>query len=63
MSTRRMLGFTGVLLFMSALAMALPGCGGGPAPSPDGTVKDAPVLNPAPGVVPLDKEPIKKGPP
>lgn len=50
MSTRRMMGISGVLVIVSALAIALPGCGGEPAATgPAGEPKLAPVVNPAPG--------------
>lgn len=51
MMMRRMIGLAGILPLMVALAMALPGCGGGATETnPDGTVKLAP------GTVELDKE-------
>lgn len=56
MSTRRMMGLAGVLLALGALAMALPGCGDTQETGPDGQVKVAPVVNPAPGVVPIEDE-------
>ena len=43
MSMKRMNGGLGILLVVAALALALPGCGGGaPATSPDGTIELAP---------------------
>jgi len=50
---RRMIGFSGVLLVLGALAMTLPGCGdsgagGGAGGEAPGT-KIAPPVNPVPG--------------
>jgi len=55
MPTWRMIAVSSVVPLVAALAMALPGCGGQET-NPDGSVKVAPVVNPAPGVVPLDQE-------
>jgi hypothetical protein len=55
MLTRRMILFSGALLALGAPSMALPGCGGGESGT-GGDVKVAPVVNPAPGVVPLEEE-------
>jgi len=54
----RTLVFSGILVGMGILAMALPGCGGegGTVGPSGGDVKVAPVVNPAPGVVPIDQE-------
>ncbi len=57
MPTWRMIDVSSVVPLVAAVAMALPGCGcGGQETNPDGSVKEAPVVNPAPGVVPLDQE-------
>ena len=63
MSTRRTIALSGVLLILSlgTLTMGLAGCGGQEV-GPDGQVKVAPVLNPAPGVVPIEDE-YKQQPP
>jgi hypothetical protein len=45
MSMRRMIGFSGVLLVTGALAMALPGCGGGAQDTKPGPTGEVP--NPA----------------
>jgi len=48
---------SGILVGMATLVMALPGCGeGGGGAKSGGDVKVAPVVNPAPGVVPIDQE-------
>ena len=56
MPTWRMIAVSSVVPLVAALTMALPGCGGGQETNPDGSVKEAPTVNPAPGVVPLDQE-------
>lgn len=54
MSTRRMIGSSGILLVTIALSLGLAGCGGG---APQETTPDgSPVLQLAPGDTPLDKE-------
>jgi len=66
MRLRRMLGGSVASLVIGLLTTALPGCGGGQETGPNGEVKVAPPLNPAPGVVPVEDEykqqaPAKKG--
>ena len=52
MLMRQLLSVSSAMLVMGALSMALPGCGGGePETNPDGTVKDVPIVNPAPGAL------------
>jgi len=41
---------------MATLTLGLNGCGGTQETNPDGSIKAAPVLNPAPGVVPIEEE-------
>ena len=62
MTTHRTVGLAGSLLASSLLTTSLAGCGGGQEVGPDGQVKVAPVLNPAPGVVPIEDE-YKQQPP
>jgi hypothetical protein len=52
MLIRRMICSSGVLMFMIALAMAVPGCGGGGGQTtgPGGEVKIEPPVNAKPGV-------------
>jgi len=59
MSKQRLLAIPGFLLFMSALILAVPGCGGGQGTNPDGTTKAVAPVNPAPGSL----EPEKSIPP
>jgi hypothetical protein len=52
-----------LVLVAGALLLALTGCGGGAGKvGPLDKTEVAPVVNPAPGVVPLDKEAVKPGP-
>jgi hypothetical protein len=63
MLSRRMTGFSSVLLVVSALAMALPGCGGGAQETnPDGSIKLAPITNPAPGALLPEDGAVPKAP-
>jgi len=47
---------------LNTLTMGLTGCGGGQEVGPDGQVKVAPPLNPAPGVVPIEDESKQQAP-
>jgi len=49
MSKQLMVVIPGSLLILSALTLALPGCGGGQGSNPDGTTKAVAPVNPAPG--------------
>jgi len=59
MAMRRLICISSTLLILSALGLSVPGCGGGQETNPDGSVKVAPPLNPAPGSL----EPEKSVPP
>jgi len=63
MAMLRLCGGLRLVIVAGALALTLPGCGGGAGKvGPLDKTEAAPVVNPAPGVVPLDKEAVKPGP-
>jgi len=57
MTSQRLIGSLGVLAVTGALALALPGCGGGASttgPNTQGT-QITPPVNPAPGTLPIEE--------